>query len=373
MLEQGGRRISKKRFNVNHYGEGIVMKLALGSKIKQLRLQKGITQDTLAKALNVSYQTVSKWENETSMPDIQLLPELAVYFGCSIDELFDLSEQAQFDRIENLMQMQQNLSPEEFQQEQAFLKAKLNQADRKSDALRLLSSLFNHEADTLRNLAEFYAKEALELEPERKENHSNLQRAQEGTVPDWDLGNHSQRIAYYQQFVQKNPTYLGGYLWLLDELIADNRLEEAAKVCDALEQMDDSCRTAFYRGKIAWKSGDHQKAEAIWLRMLENHGNDWLTFASMADAMASVCRYEEAIGYYKKAQQLQPSPKYADAQTAVTHIYEIQGKFEEAINTLNEQLELLKREWNLTEGCEVERIHREIHRLRQRALNQIVG
>lgn len=349
------------------------MKLALGSKIKQLRLQKGITQDTLAKALNVTYQTVSKWENETSMPDIQLLPELAVYFGCSIDELFDLSEQARFDRIENMLQMQQGLSPEEFQQAEVFLKKKLNQADRKSDALRLLSSLFNQKADTLRNLAEFYAKEALELEPERKENHTNLQRAQEGTVPDWDLGNHSQRIAYYQQFVQKHPTYIGGYLWLLDELIEDNRLEEAVKVCDTLEKLEEGCRAAFYRGKIFWKSGDHQKAETIWFQMLEDHGNDWLAFASMADAMASVCRYEEAIGYYKKAQQLQPGPKYTDAQTAVAHIYEIQGKFEEAIHTLNEQLEILKTEWNLTEGREVERIHREIHRLRQRALNGGMG
>ena len=347
------------------------MKLALGSKIKQLRLQKGITQDTLARALNVSYQTVSKWENETSMPDIQLLPELAVYFGCSMDELFGLSEQAQFERIENMLQMQQNLSPEEFQQAEVFLKGKLK--ERKGDALRLLSSLFNHRADTLRKSAEFYAMEALELEPERKENHNNLQRAQEGTIPDWDLGNHSKRIAYYQQFVQKHPTYLGGYLWLLDELIADNRLEEAAKVCDALEQMDDSCRAAFYRGKIAWKSGDHPKAEAIWLQMVEDHGNDWLAFASMADAMASVCRYEEAIVYYKKAQQLQQPPRYTDAQTAVAHIYEIQGNFDEAINTLNEQLEILKTEWNLTEGCEVERIHREIHRLRQRALKRPMG
>lgn len=42
------------------------MKLALGSKIKSLRLQKGVTQDTLAKALHISYQTVSKWETGVS-------------------------------------------------------------------------------------------------------------------------------------------------------------------------------------------------------------------------------------------------------------------------------------------------------------------
>lgn len=341
------------------------MNLELGNKIKQLRLQKGITQDTLAKALHVSYQTVSKWENNVSMPDIQLLPEIAVYFGCSIDNLFDVSEQAQFDRIENMLEMQQELTGEEFKQTEMFLKGHLSEKDQKSDALRLLSSLFNHKADELRKKAEFYAKEALELAPEVKENHCNLQRAQEGTIPDWDFANHSKRIAYYQQFVRNHPTYRGGYLWLLDELIADNRLEEATSVCDALSQLDDSCRVPFYRGKIVWQSGDHQKAQAIWLQMLEDYSDDWLAFANMADAMAYACRYDEAIRYYQKAQELQPSPKYTDAQITAAHIYEIQGKYAEAIDSLNQQLEILKNEWNLTEGCNVDHIHNEIDRLRR--------
>lgn len=60
------------------------------------------------------------------MPDIQLLPEIAVYFGCSIDDLFDLSEQAQFDRIENMLEMQETLTAEEFQQCEIFLKGHLS-------------------------------------------------------------------------------------------------------------------------------------------------------------------------------------------------------------------------------------------------------
>lgn len=343
------------------------MKLELGNKIKQLRLQKGITQDTLAKALHVSYQTVSKWENDISMPDIQLLPEIAVYFGCRIDDLFDVSEQAQFERIENMLEMQEGLTGEEFKQAEMFLKGHLSEKGQKSDALRLLSSLYNHKADELRKTAEFYAKEALELAPEVKENHVNLRRAQEGTIPDWDFANHSRRIAYYQQFVRNHPAYRGGYLWLLDELIADNRLEEAASVCDALGQRDNSCRVPFYRGKILWESGDHQKAEAVWLQMLEDYSGDWLAFANMADAMAYACRYDEAIRYYQKAQELQPSPKYTDAQVTAAHIYEIQGKYAEAIDSLNQQLEILKKEWNLTEGCDVDHIHSEIDRLRRMA------
>lgn len=346
------------------------MKIELGNKIKQLRLRKGMTQDALAKVLSVSPQTVSKWENDLSMPDIQLLPEIAVTFGCSMDELFDFSEQAQFERIENMMDMRLALSSEEFAQAERFLTEKLGKESCKSDAFRLLAELNNHKADELRKKAELYAKEALELEPEMKQNHLNLQRAQEGTTADWDFANHSKRIAYYQEFVKKHPNYIGGYLRLLDELIADYRLDEAEAVCDALSPLDDSCRAPFYRGRIAWVRGEHQKAEAIWQKMLSDHPDDWLSYANMADAMAYACRYDEAIAYYQKAFELQPSPKYCDAQITAAHIYEIQGNYDAAIASCYEQLEVVKGEWKITEGCEVEEIHREIDRLRNLSMKQ---
>lgn len=270
----------------------IPVNIELGNKIRQLRLRKGITQDTLAKALNVSFQTVSKWENNVAMPDIQLLPEIAVYFGCTMDDLFSLSEQAQFERIENMLDMQAAISGEEFAQAERFLTDKLSNDGSKSNALRLLAELYNHKADSLRKTAELYAREALELEPELKQNHNNLQRAQQGTVPDWDFANHSRRIAYYQAFVKKNPNYTSGYLWLMDELIADGRLDEAEAVLEKMGSLDDSCRVPFYRGKIAWARGEHQKAEGIWEKMLSDHGDDWLSYANMADAMAYACRYD---------------------------------------------------------------------------------
>ncbi len=340
------------------------MNIELGNKIKQLRFRKGITQDTVAKALNVSSQTISKWENNVSMPDIQLLPEIAVYFGCTIDELFNLSEQAQFERIENMLDMQSALSDDEFTQAKQFLTDKLSKDDGKSDAFRLMAELYNHKADELRRNAEMYAKEALELEPELKQNHVNLRRAQEGTISDWDFANHSKRISYYKDFIQKNPDYTSGYLWLIDELIADYRLDEADAVCEAMSALDNSCRVPFHRGKIAWVRGEHDKAEAIWEEMLSNHSDDWLAYACMADAMAYACRYDEAIAYYKKAFEIQPSPKYCDAQITAAHIYEIKGNYDAAIASRYAQLEVMKNEWNITEGCEVEEVHDEINRLR---------
>lgn len=60
----------------------------IGNNIKQLRLRKNLTQDQVAEKLGVSYQAVSKWENNANTPDIALLPEIADLFGVSIDALF---------------------------------------------------------------------------------------------------------------------------------------------------------------------------------------------------------------------------------------------------------------------------------------------
>lgn len=59
----------------------------LGKRIAELRRQRGLTQDQLAEAMNVSPQAVSKWENDLSCPDITMLPGLADYFHVTIDFL----------------------------------------------------------------------------------------------------------------------------------------------------------------------------------------------------------------------------------------------------------------------------------------------
>ena len=62
--------------------------MTLGNKIAELRKEKGMTQEALANALGVSNQAVSKWEANQSCPDIQLLPQIADFFGVSVDSLF---------------------------------------------------------------------------------------------------------------------------------------------------------------------------------------------------------------------------------------------------------------------------------------------
>lgn len=59
----------------------------IGSFLKQLRKEKGITQEQLAEALNVSNRTVSRWETGSNMPDIGILVDIADYYDVSIPEI----------------------------------------------------------------------------------------------------------------------------------------------------------------------------------------------------------------------------------------------------------------------------------------------
>jgi len=60
----------------------------IGTKIQALRRNRNMTQSQLAEVLSVTSQSVSKWENNLSAPDISLLPVIARFFGITMDELF---------------------------------------------------------------------------------------------------------------------------------------------------------------------------------------------------------------------------------------------------------------------------------------------
>lgn len=59
-------------------------------KVLELRKMKGISQLELANILGISFQSISKWENGISMPDIILLPKIAQIFNVSVDQLLGL-------------------------------------------------------------------------------------------------------------------------------------------------------------------------------------------------------------------------------------------------------------------------------------------
>ena len=61
--------------------------MSLGTNISRLRAEKRLSQGDLAEVLEVSRQSVSKWETDSSVPDLDKLVKLSQLFGVSLDEL----------------------------------------------------------------------------------------------------------------------------------------------------------------------------------------------------------------------------------------------------------------------------------------------
>ena len=61
--------------------------MTLGENIVRLRTQKNWSQGDLADALDISRQSVSKWETDASIPELDKLLKLSELFGVTLDEL----------------------------------------------------------------------------------------------------------------------------------------------------------------------------------------------------------------------------------------------------------------------------------------------
>lgn len=77
------------------------MTQSMGKIIKSLRKERGYTQEELAEMVGVSFQAVSKWENDLGMPDVSQIVPLARVFGVPTDVLFayECDEQESVDKI----------------------------------------------------------------------------------------------------------------------------------------------------------------------------------------------------------------------------------------------------------------------------------
>lgn len=87
------------------------MKLTIGNTIKCLRKEKDITQDELADILNVSYQSVSRWETGVCYPDMELLPVIAEFFGVTVDNLLGVNKMIEQEKVtQYLLRFQKAIS-----------------------------------------------------------------------------------------------------------------------------------------------------------------------------------------------------------------------------------------------------------------------
>ena len=137
----------------------------IGNKIKQLRVKCRMTQESLANILNISAQSVSKWENGVTMPDITLLPSISGALGVTLDELFDLSTEQKLEHIERRLDIEEDFTDEIFSGYEAFLKDQADAHQDKGRIFSLLAHLYHHRMESDARRVSKYARSAIMLAP----------------------------------------------------------------------------------------------------------------------------------------------------------------------------------------------------------------
>ena len=340
--------------------------MELGKKIRQFRLKAGLTQEQLADKLGIGPQSVSKWENSVAMPDITALPLIAEIFGVQIDDLFDLTAKERLNRIENRLDIEEDLPQDVFLEYEEFLKTQLTDEALKKRATDLIAYLYWHKMDSYARKVRRYAREAIRLAPGEKGCQWMLTKAEGHAVWDWSVANHTKAIDFYKELVHAAPSEKLPYEFLLDNLIADHRTDEAEEVLRRLKALKDSdpVINEVYRAYIALARFDEKTADEIMEQLAAAHPDDSACLFESAQYCSMKCDYRKAIDLYEKAfAASKRQPRFTDELRSIADIYEIMGDYKKAADTCGRIIDLMKEEWRMTEEVELRNVEKERNRL----------
>ena len=334
--------------------------MSIGNEIKTLRLKKGLSQSELAEVLHVSAQAVSKWESNISYPDISQLPAIASYFGITIDELFEYPIDLEYERIDKMVENGKVLTNECFDHCENFLLNEIKKNPKNHRAISTLADLYHFHACRLNDKAIHYAMNALSLKPDNKFDLNTLNNSSNGHINDWNIGCHYKLIEQLKKLINDNPQNNRTKLYLLDNLIADYRLEEANELLDESNLEIEP----FYRVWIQEVQVGFIAVRNEYETLIEEHNDNWKILMEVANRYSFNRYYEEAIQIYEKTFEVSPKPRYTDMHACIAYLYRSIGQYDKAIETYHRELILLKEEWNITKGELVDEIKRNIEEIK---------
>lgn len=242
------------------------MDLNIGSVIKRLRMEHSVTQEELAGYLGISYQAISKWENETTMPDITLLPKLAAFFGIKIDELFSVDHDDELERAMEISPMDEEIYT-------------LYRAVRGGDEYKY---------------------------------HSDN---------DWFI-----RVC--EPIARKNPQNAGLYRLLIEAMISKKYYEKAEELLSIVSFSDeDKYIQQILQGDIELAKGNENKAKEIWGSIPTSN---WQGQYEIGERFNRLNDYDKAIECFINAYEIQSSPHVMDMMYSLAFLYKKLGRNYEA-------------------------------------------
>ena len=290
------------------------MSTVLSNNLKKFRQQKNYTQERVADILGVSSHTVSRWECNTTLPDVTLLPEIAKLFCVSIDDLFkehSIAYENYAQRLASVFEVTHD--PEDFIRADSEFKKLL-----KNDSLTPLDMwsygiihyfMMNYSIEK----SLYWFDKVLEQGKTADAFTYWKTRIQKIKLLS-QLGKDKENITEQQKLIESNPDDVNEYCLLLATYMFAGCYEEAHK--------------------------EFQKAVAKF-------PDEWELYIHGGDICKKLKKYDEAFKYWDKAEEL--GTTFMDGKYAKASCYEDLGEYAKAYKAWSELAEEL-----LSKGYDVE-------------------
>ena len=322
------------------------MALNIGENIKRLRAEKGVTQEELAKYLNITYQSVSKWETEAASPDTMLLPQIAVFFGVAIDDLFSLGDINHFERVDKILQQSgEELSESSFLYAKRYLVGLLDENPANTEALRRLVNLHNKRIDSYTEIAAQYAEQAINTAIDNHDLHFTYARLRK---VQWDYEPVSWRFfRFYDNFIKKHPNNKEALVNLHNAYVQTNRYKEANEINS---RIPDEITQVLLKGDTLIRLGKEEDAFAIFDKLISDYPGEPKVYFEVGERYRRLAErrfspddyagyFDKAAGLFEEAQKLfdatiTPPPCHPVYSRAF--MYDNLGYYEKAIEMWEE-------------------------------------
>ena len=263
--------------------------------LKRFRLSKSMTQEQAAQALGVSAQTVSRWECNTTLPDVTMLPQIARLYCVTIDDLYQESSLAYDNYAQRLGSVfEATRQPEDYFRAELEYRKLLKSGEYTNEDLRLYAILQQYMMQVCMEKAEELFDRVLKQGPDVDPEIYWRVRRQKGYFLS-QIGRVQEEIDALLPIVQAGSREVNEWICLIQAL------QFAEKTEDALE----------------------------WGRQAEQRfPENYLLHINMGDLCKAMGRYEEAFRHWHRALELEP--EWMDGAYAMGFCYEELEEYEKA-------------------------------------------
>lgn len=277
--------------------------------LKRFRIAKNLTQEQAAEALCVSTQSVSRWECNTTLPDVTLLPKIAALYCVTIDDLYKETSIAYDNYAQRLLSIfEDSMKSEDFLRADMEYKKMLKSGEYSIEDLRCYGFLYQKMMQVCIKKAQELYDQGIKMGPVEDPVAYWATRRQKSVFL-WRIGRNQENIDEYLPLVKAGSNELQEWICLIQAY-------------------------SF--------SGDYTSGWECVQQAEDKFPENAMLHICAGDLLCSMKCYNEAIVRWQRALEMEPN--YLSAAHSMAECYEKLGDFAKAMEVYNQIAETLEKQ-----------------------------